>query len=303
MTRAVFFGTPASAVPALLSLGEVAEPILVVTRPDRPRGRSGRPRPSAVKEAALARGWPLAQPERVGEIEGRLERLAPDVGVVVAYGQLIPGRALAVASAGMVNVHFSLLPRWRGAAPVPRAILAGDRETGVTLMLMDEGLDTGPILARRSTPIRADDTAGTVTDRLAGSGAELLRSELPRYLAGELEALPQDEEAATYAPKVTPEEARLDPARPAEELGRMVRAFNPRPGCWGEVEGERFKVWGARPDRVEVTPGRLELVGDRLVLGTGEGALELLEVQPAGGRRMSGEAWGRGRRGEPARLS
>ncbi len=310
MRRAVFFGTPASALPALAALREVAEVALVVTRPDRARGRSGRLQSSPVKQAAEELALPLAQPERAAEIVDLLREAEPDVGVVVAYGQLLPARLLAIPPFGLLNLHFSLLPRWRGAAPVQRAILSGDQRTGVSLMLMDEGLDTGPVLARAEIEVLPDETAGELTGRLAELGAALLRTGLPGHLAGELSPEAQDEALATQAPKVAVEEAHLDPWQGAAPVLRGVRAFNPRPGAWGVVGDQRLKVWRARllPRRLQggglpgVPPGTMKLVDRRLLLATADQPVELVEVQPAGGKAMTGEEWARGRRGPLAGL-
>ncbi|MGH9053004.1 MAG: methionyl-tRNA formyltransferase [Acidimicrobiia bacterium] len=302
--RAVFLGTPAAALPSLAALVEVAHVSLVVTRPDRPRGRSGRPQPSPVKQMALRLGLPVAQPHKAAELAGRLAEERPDVGVVVAYGQILPPDILALPAHGLLNVHFSELPRWRGAAPVERAILAGDPKTGVALMVMEQGLDTGPVIARATTPIFPDETAGDLTERLARMGAAVLQRSLAPYLAGELIPEQQDEAQATPAPKVTVDEAHIDPAAGAEAVLRAVRAFNPRPGAWGLVEGVRFKAWEARASAGErMRAGALEWRDGRLLLGTADRPVELTEVQPAGRSRMSGRSWALGRRGAAARLT
>ncbi|HLE38465.1 MAG TPA: methionyl-tRNA formyltransferase [Acidimicrobiia bacterium] len=297
--RAAFLGTPDEAVPILAAVGDVADVTVVITRPDAPRGRSGRPVPPPVKVSAEERGWRVEQPERAAEI-GPLVADA-DVAVVAAFGRLIPGPVLAVPPAGFVNVHFSLLPRWRGASPVVRAILAGDGETGVTLMQMDEGLDTGPMFAWAATRVDPEEPAGTLTDRLAGMGADLVRSRLGEVVAGSLRPVPQDGTRATAAGKVTVEEAFLDPGRHRKEpVVRAVRAFNPRPGAWGIVGGERIKVWRARPGAGVVSPGTAILQGGAVLLGVADGVVELVEVQPTGRPVMSAVAWMNGRRGAPA---
>ncbi|MDH3469766.1 MAG: formyltransferase family protein [Acidimicrobiia bacterium] len=295
-----FFGTPEAAVASLGVLNSISDIKLVVTRIDRPRGRSGEPLPPPVKVAATELGLRVVQPDRAGEMSDQLEGI--DVAVLVAYGQLISPELLAVPNLGFVNVHFSLLPRWRGAAPVERAILAGDDETGVTLMVMDEGLDTGPVLETARTPIGHSESAGELTDRLARLGADLLGGRLPDFVAGDLEASPQDG-VPTEAPKIDPSEARIDPTAPADDLARQVRAFNPRPGAWGEVEGDRFKVLTVRAAEGELGAGRIEEVDGVPMLGTGTHPLELVEVQPAGKAAMEGAAWMNGRRGEPSLLS
>jgi len=303
--RVVFYGTPAEAVPSLEALAEIAEVQLVTTRPDRPRGRSGRPQPPPVKEAALRLGLPVVQPERAAHDLELLRSLSPDVAVVAAYGQLLPGALLAVPSAGFLNVHFSLLPRWRGASPVVRTLLAGDALSGVTLMALDEGLDTGPVVAMEPTPVGPEETAGELTARLAGLGAAMLRHHLAAYVAGEISPRPQPGEGATAAARVRVEEAFVDPTRHrAEMVLRAVRAFDPRPGAWTELDGVRVKLWRARRAAGPGPgPGVAATAGGAVLLGGADGPVELLDVQPAGRGRMEAAAWMRGRRQEPARFT
>lgn len=303
--RAVFYGTPAEAVPALAALAEVAEVALVTTRPDRPRGRSGKPQPPPVKEAALARGLAVAQPERAADHLERLRSLAPDVAVVVGFGQLLPPALLAVPAAGFLNVHFSLLPRWRGASPVVRALLAGDPVTGVTLMVLDEGLDTGPVVAMDPVTVRPGETAGELTGRLATLGARMLAAHLPAYVAGEITPRPQPAEGATAAARVRVQEAFVDPSRHSRDaVLRAVRAFDPKPGAWTVLDGERIKLWGAQPAAgSEPGPGVVATVGGTVLMGTTDGPVELADVQPAGRARMAAAAWMRGRRGRSARFT
>lgn len=299
---ATFFGTPDAALPALRALAGFADIRFVVTRPDRPRGRSGRPRPSAVKEQAIALGLEVLQPEQPGEVAGNLA--GTDVAVLVAYGRLLPPSLLAAPRLGFVNIHFSALPRWRGAAPVAHALLAGDELTGVTLSTMDEGLDTGPIIEVVETPIDPKENAGELTARLAVIGADLLADRLPDFVAGDIVPRPQEGDA-TDAPKIKAEDARLDPDLSAEELLRRIRAFTPRPGAWGEVDGSRLKIAAAGLWLGEElpAPGSIEVHDHRVVMGTGGGAIELLEVQPAGSALMAATAWANGRRNQPARLA
>jgi methionyl-tRNA formyltransferase len=295
--RTAFFGTPPSAVPSLAGLAAGTDVELVVTRPDKPRGRSGKPKPPAVKEAAEAWGLPIAQPERARQVLERLQGL--DLAVVVAYGQILPADVLAAPTRGFVNVHFSRLPRWRGAAPVARAILAGDAATGVDIMQLDEGMDTGPLIARREVPIDATDTTGMLTARLAGLGAELLTEALPAILDGTASCTPQEEAGVTIAGKLSSGEGRLDPrSMTAETVDRVVRAFNPTPGAWGMVDGQRLKVWETevRTD-LTVPPGRTDLHEGVPVVGVTGGAVELVEVQAAGKSRLPGSVWARGYRG------
>ncbi len=292
MTRVAFFGTPAAAVPSLAAVSEVAEVGLVITSPDRPQGRSGRPLPSPVKVAATQWGMRVVQPERAGEVIDELFDI--DVAVVVAYGKIIPEALLIVPEHGFVNLHFSLLPRWRGAAPVARAILAGDDHTGVSLMQLDAGLDTGPVFATWRTEIASGETTGTLTARLAGVGAALLASQLQDYVDGNVQLMDQVDEYATVARKLETAEARLDPGAERAQALAHVRAFNPNPGAWLDVEGGRVKVWRATRAPVDVPAGSIDVTSGAALLGMTDGAIELLEVQPAGKRRMTGAEWARG---------
>ena len=295
----MFFGTPEWAVPSLDALlTSDIEVAAVVTNPDRPAGRGMKLRPSPVKQRALERDLPVVQPERARdpELHDRLSDLAPDVATVVAYGSILPTSLLEIPPKGFVNVHFSLLPLYRGAAPVQRAVMEGRAETGVSIMVLTAGMDEGPVLGTRSTPIDRDDTAGSVGARLAREGAGLLLATLPAYVTGELEPAPQDDAQATYAPKVTTEEARIDWTRPASELRDHVRGLDPVPGAWTTLGGERLKVWRTAPSpRRDLAPAELDAEGG-LTVGTGDGALELTEVQMRGKRRMEGAELARGLR-------
>lgn len=303
MTRAVFYGTPAEAVPVLAALFEVAEVPLVVTQPDRARGRSRKPQPPPVKVAAEAWGISVTQPQRASDDPDAIARLAPDVAVVAAYGQLLKPALMEVPARGFVNVHFSLLPRWRGASPVVRAILAGDEVTGVSIMQIDSGLDTGPVFATAETPVRDTDTGGTLTARLAALGAQLLVETLPGIVSGDLEAAPQDDDKATAAGKVSSDEAFVDPnLHTTAAVGRAIRAFNPKPGAWGIVEEARIKLWAASPADPGPESGTAEVVSGRVVLGTSDGAVTLETVQPSGKAPMAAIDWMRGRRAVPARF-
>ncbi len=302
MLRIVYMGTPAYAVPPLEALVEAGyEVVCVVTQPDRPAGRGRGLRPPPVKEAALGLGLEVWQPGRLRRPEAveRLRALAPDVIVVAAYGEILRPAVLAIPPLGCLNLHASLLPRWRGASPVHAALLAGDGETGVTLMLMDEGMDTGPILAQVREPIRPDDTRGSLTARLAHRAAELLVRELPRWARGEIEPRPQDEARATYTRPLRKADGRIDWARPAVYLERQVRACDPWPGAFTTWKGEVLKVWRTRvgDGRPTAPPGTvLGVEGEALAVATGEGILLLEEVQRAGRRRVSGAAFARGQR-------
>ena len=287
-------GSPDFAVPCLEALAGSYPVVGVVTQPDRPAGRGGSLRPPAVKEAALRLGLPVIQPEKLRQPEAleQLARWAPDVIVVAAFGQILRPNVLDLPRYGCVNVHGSLLPRWRGAAPLQAAILAGDRETGITIMKMDPGVDTGPILSQRALPIAADETGGSLFVRMAQLGADLLLETLPRYLAGELGPRPQPEQGATYAPMLKKEDGLLDLTRPAVELERRVRAMHPWPGAYFVWQGQPVKVLRAVL-REQASPGAgRRLVVDGLpALGTGEGLLLLQEVQPAGKKPMPGKAF------------
>jgi methionyl-tRNA formyltransferase len=255
-----------------------------------------------VKVAAESWGLPVMQPQRASADPGALRAHRPDVAVVAAYGQLLKPALLEVPAAGFVNVHFSLLPRWRGASPVVRAILAGDAATGVSIMAIDEGLDTGPVFATAATPIGETETAGGLTARLASMGSRLLAETLPGIVGGSIAAEPQDDAAATAAAKVRTEEAFVDPRHhSAEAVLRAVRAFHPRPGAWGVVEGDRLKLWAAAPAAGSgPDPGAAEVVGGEVRLGTRDGSVALLRVQPSGKAPMDAAAWMAGRRGRRA---
>jgi methionyl-tRNA formyltransferase len=301
MARVVFMGTPNFAVPVLEALTGTHQVVGVVTQPDRPAGRGRRLTPSPVKQVALDLGFPLSQPRslRTPEAVAQLAAWEPDVIVVAAFGQILKQDVLDLPPHGCLNVHASLLPRWRGAAPAPAAILAGDFVTGVTIMRMDAGLDTGPILAQREEPIRSDDTRETLENRLARRGAELLVETLPAYLAGDLPPQPQPAEGVTYAGQLRKEDGHLDWSLPAVDLDRRVRAFTPWPGAFTTWQGRRLKVLRSvpLPDwRGNAPPGTALALADGLAVVTGEGALHLEEVQLAGKRPADVAAFLRGQR-------
>ncbi|MGB5381677.1 MAG: methionyl-tRNA formyltransferase, partial [Acidimicrobiia bacterium] len=231
-----------------------------------------------------------------------LRRAEADIGVVVAYGRILTRAALETTPAGFINVHFSLLPRWRGAAPVERAILAGDERTGVSLMQIDEGLDTGPVIAAVETPIASDETGGSLSGRLSYLGAMLIDDVVPDLLAGRLEAAPQLGIGATAAGLLTSSEARIDPSWAVDYAERAVRAFNPRPGAWFAMEEKRFRVYEASLSEDAVTPGVIAPFNGQAVLGLHGGSLTLDVIQPAGKAAMSGTAWLNGRRGAGGRI-
>ncbi len=292
--RLVFAGTPEFAVPCLEACrASGAEVVAVYTQPDRPAGRGRKLTPSPVKQAALAASIALEQPESLksAEVQQTLAAYRPDLLVVVAYGLILPRKVLAIPRLGCWNVHASLLPRWRGAAPIQRAILAGDRESGVDLMQMEAGLDTGPMLLERRTPISRDDTGGSLHDRLSALGADVLAEGLRRVLAGEgLVATAQPQPGVTYAHKLDKAEAKLDFSRPAIELERQVRAFDPWPVAEAVVTGESLRVWAARAIEFDhhAAPGSVLAAGrEGIDLACARGALRITALQRAGGKRMA----------------
>jgi methionyl-tRNA formyltransferase len=289
--RVVFAGTPEFAVVGLQALCRAGHELtLVLTQPDRPSGRGLEPAPSPVKRAASALGLEVFQPVtlRDSAVESRIRAARPDVLVVAAYGLILPQAVLDIAKRGALNIHASLLPRWRGAAPIQRAIMAGDSVTGVCIMQMDAGLDTGPVLLQAETPISPQDTAGTLHDRLALLGATLLVDALRGLEQGIISPSPQASEGVTYAPKIAKAEARIDWARPALEICRQVRAFNPFPGAVARIRDTELKVWQAAELAGSGVPGTVLRVGyDGIVVACGAAALELTELQRAGGKRLA----------------
>lgn len=259
---------------------------------------------SAVKGVAKTHGLVVAQPERLGAAEADQWRATrPDAVVVAAYGMLLPAAFLDLAPHGALNIHASLLPRWRGAAPIQRALLAGDRETGISIMRMDTGLDTGPVLRRHRLPIADDDDAGSLHDKLAALGADAIVQALASIDSGEARAVPQPAEGATYARKIGREDTVLDWSQPAAALERAVRALRPSPGASTTLQGERIKVWRARLIDARGTPGSVLAADDALVVACGSGALAITELQRAGGRPLPAAAFLRGRTVPPgARL-
>lgn len=303
--RVVFFGTPDFAVPTLQALLAERFPVVgVITQPDRPRGRSRSTMvPSAVKEFAEAADLPLLQPEKpVGDLfVASLKRLDPDIGVVVAYGHILRPEVLAIPPLGMLNVHASLLPRYRGAAPIQHAILDGETETGVSIMQMENGLDTGAVVHHLTTPIESDETTGQLWRRLGALGASALLEALSLIAGGLARPAAQDEARAVYAPKITRDSARIDWRRDAESIARQIRAFDPVPGAWSTLDGQGIKLFGARvaDDAADLThtaaPGTVLLTGERLLIACGTGSVLVREVQPEGRTRIDVGAWARGR--------
>ena len=286
-------GSPDFALPSLRALVNVYEVVGVVTQPDRASGRGRELKSLPVKVLAQELEIPVIQPEklRASEAMEQLRASGPDLIVVAAFGQILRKDVLDLPRYGCINVHASLLPRWRGAAPINAAILHGDEETGITIMKMDVGLDTGPILTQRSIRLTREDTAGSATGKLSQLGAELLIETLPGYLFGEIAPVPQPEQGATYAPMLKKEEGRLDFTRPAEELERRVRAFNPWPGAFMELDGALLKVHRAHVEAGNAQAGERLVYRDQPGVGAGGGLLILDEVQPAGKKSMSGKSF------------
>jgi methionyl-tRNA formyltransferase len=307
--KIVFMGTPSFAVPSLervLKGGH--EVVAVFTQPDRPKGRKRELTPPPVKEAALSHGIPVHQPERMRSEEAirLVESLMPDLIVTAAYGQILPRAVLDVPRLGCINVHGSLLPKYRGGAPIQRSIMNGESVTGVTIMYMAEGLDTGDMISRVEVAIEDTDTSGTLFDKLSIAGADLLARTLPQIEAGSVAAVPQVHEEATYAPNLTREDERIDWTRSARQLFDQVRGLSPMAGAFTLWNGEPFKVWRCVVERAESaasgahTPGTvLSADAEGIVVQAGIGMLRLLDIQPAGKRTMPAAEWLKGARLEP----
>ena len=287
-------GSPDFAVPSLEALTRAYRIVGVVTQPDRPAGRGGTLKPPAVKEAAIRLSIPVIQPEKLRApfAMDQLRAWSPDLVVVAAFGQILRPDVLDLPEFGCINIHGSLLPRWRGAAPIQACILAGDQETGITIMKMDPGIDTGPMLSQRSIPIDPHDTAGKLFEKLAPLGAELLLETLPGYLSGEHKPHPQPANGITYAAMLKKEDGMLNFSQSALALERRVRAMNPWPGTWFEWNGAPLKVLRASVSGVKSPEAGCRLTVDGCpAIGTGEGILILEEVQPAGKKSMPGMAF------------
>ncbi len=307
--RVVFMGTPVFAMPCLQALIAAGQPPLaVVTQPDKPRGRGRQVTAAPVKEEALSRGLPVLQPQARGQADilEEVRRLEPDLLIVVAFGQKLSAALLDIPRLGTLNVHGSLLPRHRGAAPIPWAIIAGDPLTGISIMWLTPALDTGPVFLQQAVPIGEDDTAGTLGVRLAAVGASLLVQALDILAHGVDLRIPQPEDGVTWAPALTADMGRLDFARPAVELSRRVRGLDPHPGAYTLYDGKRLKVYGARPGESRnhlPLPGTvLQVTAAGLEVACGEGTLWLREVQLAGHRRLAAREFARGHALERVRL-
>ncbi len=299
--RTIFFGSPDFAVPCLEVLHDISDVAVVISQPDRPAGRGLAMRPPAVKKRALELGLEVWQPTKVrtAEFAEKLRACDADVAVVVAYGRILPRAVLDAPTAGCVNVHASLLPRWRGAAPIQWSIVHGDEETGVTLMQMDEGMDTGPILAIASTPIARDDDAATLSDRLSTMGAELLREQLPRYVAGDITPQRQDDGAATMAPLLKKEHGRIDWNKSAAAVHNQIRGMYSWPGAQTVLGERHIKVHRAIASTLDpegVAPGQvIALDPEGILVACAEGTLEIQELQESGRKRVDARSFASGR--------
>lgn len=295
--RVVFMGSPEFSLPTLFALSENYAVVGVVSQPDRPAGRGRNITAPPTKAFAEAVGIPVIQPERVGkpDVVAQIADLGAELIVVAAYGQILPQELLDLPARGSLNVHASLLPRWRGAAPVQAAVRNGDPETGVTIMLMDAGLDTGPILSQRSTPIGAGETGGVLSERLAVLGAELLIETLPDYLSGQLKASAQDDALATHAPMLRKSDGVLDLRHPAADLVLQIQAYDPWPGTYIDWEGSRIGVKRAyEASQNGLATGQITLYEGFPAVSTGSGLLVLDRLHPEGRKEMSGKQFLRG---------
>ena len=299
MTKIIFMGSPDFSLPSLCALAKNYEVVGVVTQPDRASGRGRELKAPPVKTLALELGIPVMQPEKLKQPEAmeQLRAWAPELIVVAAFGQILKKDVLEFPRYGCINVHASLLPRWRGAAPINAAILAGDEETGVTIMQMDVGLDTGAMLSKRSIRLTTTDTAGSVTQAVSTLGADLLIETLPRWITGELQPQVQDDTLATYAPMMKKEEGKLDFTHDVNELERRVRAFNPWPGAFMDFNGTILKIHRTHVEQGNAEAGQRLIVQDQPAVGARGGLLILDEVQPAGKKPMSGKSFLSGARG------
>lgn len=302
--KIVFMGTPDFAVPALRALLEDGYNVVaVVTQPDRPKGRKRVLTPTPVKEEALKHGLTVLQPEKLRQAESveQIRSLAPDLIVTAAYGQILPKSILDMPELGCINVHASLLPKYRGGAPIHYAVMRGEQVTGVTIMYMDVGLDTGDMISSVEVPITEQDTTGSMFAKLSLAGAELLRKTLPDLIAGRIQAVPQNEAEAIYSPNITREDERIDWSKPARDIFNQVRGLNPFPGAFTTWNGDVLKVWQCKPPvsaewaAGNAKPGTvLRADADGIAVQTGDGALMLTTIQPAGKKAMEVEQFLRG---------
>ncbi|SMO51126.1 methionyl-tRNA formyltransferase [Balnearium lithotrophicum] len=298
--KVVFMGTPEFAVPSLKKLVESGYEVpLVVTQPDKPAGRGKKLTPPPVKVTAQEFGIPVYQPEKLKEneeLKGLLEEVSPDLIVVAAYGKILPKWLLELPRFGVINVHASLLPKYRGASPIQSAILNGETETGITIMKVTERLDAGDIISQERVPINPEDNAQTLHDKLSKVGALLLVKTIPLYVSGEIKPVPQNEEEATYCTQIKKEMGRIDWRRSSQEIFNMVRAFTPWPSAFTEFKGKRIKITKAIPISGRGEPGEVVRADKELIVATGEGALRIERLKPEGRREISGEEFVRGYR-------
>jgi len=288
MAKIVFMGTPAFAAPSLKALMQAHDVIGVITQPDRPAGRKRRLRESPIKSLARAAGIPTMQPQRIREAAAieALRTWDADVFVVAAYGQILPQALLDLPTEGTVTVHPSLLPRWRGAAPIQAAIRAGDSASGATIMLVDAGLDTGPLLAKRELPLANNETGGSLHDKLSRLGADLLAETLPGYLSGLIEPQAQDDSLATYAPQIKKEEGRINWDCSAQSIERLARAFTPWPGAFTTWREAQLRILAGRKGEGSAEPGRVIVIDGAAAVGTGDGLFFPTRLQMAGKRPL-----------------
>ena len=297
MAKVVFMGTPDFATAALTALIAQHEVIGVVTQPDRPAGRQRQPQPSPIKTLALAHHIPVFQPEKIRRPEAiaELQKWQADVYVVAAFGQILPQTVLDIPPHGSLNIHASLLPRWRGAAPIQAAIRAGDSQSGITIMKMDAGLDTGPILSKAVVPLAPDETGQSLHDRLSRVGADLLIATLPGYLNGSIKPKPQNDSLATYAPMIKKAEGEIDWQQFAFVIERLIRAFTPWPGTYTNWNGEQLKILSADVIAGSASPGQVIVKGERIAVGTGDDLLAPTQVQLAGRKALPIDEFVKGR--------
>lgn len=299
--RVVFMGTPDFSVPTLEALIEGPHQVVgVFTQPDKEKGRGHRVQMSPVKEKALANQLPVYQPDtfKSEDMKALMDELHPDIIIVIAYGKILPSWLIHYPRLGCINLHASLLPKYRGAAPIHYALLNGDAQTGITIMHMDEGMDTGAIISEHTIPIHPEDTTGSLFGQLAQLGGQLINSEITKLAQGSVKEQAQEEAAATYTKKITKEMGRLDWRQSAKDLDCRIRALSPAPGCFSFLNGKRIKVWKARPVSDEVSqlePGTiLKLDANSFTVATGQGVLVVMEVQPDNKKRMNAGAYVRG---------
>lgn len=304
--KVVFAGTPEVALPTLNAVWESHHELLaVLTQPPARSGRGRKVRPSPVEQWAIAKGIEVLGPATVSDASERLRELAPDCIPVVAYGNLIPENALTIPRFGWVNLHFSLLPAWRGAAPVQRALLAGDDMTGASVFRIEKGLDTGPVFGHLTEPIQSTDTTGELLERLAHAGARLLVDVLSGIEADALTAKPQSDEGVSLAPKLSPEEGRISWEQPAFAIDRLIRAFTPAPGAWTQLGEDRMGIGPVTIDEQgpPLAPGEVAIGKKTLHVGTGTTPVKLGDIKPAGKKLMPATAWGNGQRGNEVRFA